>query len=92
MAHLRAFPNYVVGYDSRTVTKTHIPKRHLNFEEPIQGKEFDNTINRIYGESNQQLMTTNNTEYGTGKNKADGVAKIGRKNAKMEREIERQVM
>ena len=92
VAHSRAFPNNVVGYDSRTVTKTHIPKRHLNFEEPIQGKEFDNTTNRIYGESNQQLMTTNNTEYGTGKNKADGVAKIGRKNAKMEREIERQVM
>ena len=29
---------------------------------------FDNTANRIYGESNQQLFTTNNTEYGTGKN------------------------
>lgn len=40
---------------------------------------FDNTANRIYGESNQQLFTTNNTEYGTGKNKADGVARAGRK-------------
>ena len=37
-------------------------------------------------------MTTNNTEYGTGKNKADGVARVGRKNQRMEREIERQVM
>lgn len=84
--------NELVGYVSRTVTKTHIPKRHLNFEEPIEGKEFDITNQRIYGESNQQLMTTNNTEYGTGKNKADGVARIGRKNQRMEREIERQVM
>jgi hypothetical protein len=37
-------------------------------------------------------MTTNNTEYGTAKNPADAVARVGRKNQRMEREIERQVM
>ena len=36
-------------------------------------------------------MNTNNAEYGVGKNKADGIAKIGRKTHNMEKEIERQV-
>ena len=63
----------------------------MDFENPITGKTFDNTQARIYGESNQQIMNTNNTEYGTGKNKADGIARVGRKNQMMEREIERQV-
>ena len=36
-------------------------------------------------------MTTNNTEYGTGRNAADGIARAGRKTQRMEREIERQV-
>ena len=52
---------------------------------------FDNTQNRIYGEQRQELFTTNNTEYGTGRNPADQVARAGRKNQMMEREIERQV-
>ena len=73
------------------MTKTHIPKKHHDFENPIQGKMFDNTANRIYGESNQQLFTTNNTEYGVSKNSTHGIAQVGRKNARMEREIERQV-
>lgn len=75
----------------RTITKTHIPKRHLDFENPIEGKQFDNTANRIHGEHREELMTTNNTEYGTGTNKAHGIARVGRKNQMMEREIERQV-
>jgi len=74
------------------VTKTHIPKKHHDFENPITGPAFDNTSNRIYGESNQQLFNTNNTEYGTGRSKADGIARVGRKNQMMERDIERQVM
>ena len=74
------------------MTKTHIAKKHLDFENPITGKEFDNTNNRIYGESNQQLMNTYNTEYGTGNNPAAAVTRVGRKKEIMEREIERQVM
>jgi len=36
---LREFTN--VG---RTITREHIPKKHLNFEQPIvRAKEFDNT-------------------------------------------------
>ena len=72
----------------RTVTKEHIPKRHLDFENPIYtDKVFDNTSNRIYGESKPEIMTTNNTEYGTAKNSTAGIARIGKKTDIMEREI-----
>ena len=37
-------------------------------------------------------MTTNNTEYGTGKSSTAGITRVGRKTQNMEREIERQVM
>ena len=37
----------------RTVIREHIPKKHLDFENPIQNtKVFDNTVHRIYGEDN----------------------------------------
>jgi len=38
----------------RSVIREHIPKKHLDFENPINttGKRFDNTVDRIYGESN----------------------------------------
>ena len=52
----------------RTVPREHIPKKHLDFENPIKGKNFDNTMVRIYGEANPQIMTTNNTEYGVARN------------------------
>lgn len=73
----------------RTVTREHIPKKHLDFENPIQGKQFDNTMSRIYGESRPEVMTTNNTQYGTGTNPAAGIARVGRKQQIIEREIER---
>lgn len=36
-------------------------------------------------------MTTNNTEYGTGKSTTAGMTRVGRKKQRMEREIENQV-
>ena len=73
---------------NRTVPREHIPKKHLDFENPINTeKVFDNTSNRVYGESRPETMTTNNLEYGTGKNSADGIAMIGRKTKNIEREI-----
>ena len=43
----------------RTITKEHIPKKHLNFEEPIvNNKVFDNTADRIYGEKKVHAMIT----------------------------------
>ena len=52
----------------RTIAREHIPKRHLDFENPIKGKNFDNTNIRIYGEPKPEIMTTNNTEYGVARN------------------------
>ena len=46
----------------RTITKTHIPKRHHDFENPIQGKMFDNTQDRIYGEQQQQIYILSDAE------------------------------
>jgi len=35
----------------RTIAREHIPKKHLDFENPIKtDKIFDNTANRVYGE------------------------------------------
>lgn len=65
--------------EGRTIVREHIPKKHLDFENPIRGKNFDNTSVRIYGEAKPEIMNTNNAEYGVGKNRADGIAKIGRK-------------
>lgn len=61
--------------------REHIPKKHLDFENPIDttGKRFDNTVHRIYGEEDQQRFTTNNLEYGTGKHSSAGIARFGRK-------------
>ena len=76
----------------RTVPREHIPKKHLDFENPIStDKVFDNTANRVYGESRPEIMTTNNLEYGTGKNSAAGIATIGRKTKNIEMEIARKV-
>ena len=64
----------------RTIIREHIPKRHLNFEEPIiTDKKFDNTHDRIYGERKDQLMYTENFYYGKSKNPADSLPMVGRK-------------
>ena len=65
----------------RCITKEHIPKRHLNFEEPIKtDKQFDNTHDRIHGIRNDELMYTENFYYGKSTNPADSLPKVGRKN------------
>ena len=64
----------------RTVTKTHIPKRHLDFENPIIAPGGgDNTADRIYGERNPQPMITETQTLGTGTNPADALPKLGAK-------------
>lgn len=75
----------------RAVIREHIPKRHLNFEEPIKGKEFDNTSNRIYGESKPEIMSTFNHDYGTAKNDAAHIARVGRKTKNFEQDIQRTI-
>ena len=64
----------------RTIVKEHIPKKHLNFEEPINStKKFDNTHERIYGDRKDELMYSESYGYGRGVNPADKLAKIGLK-------------
>mgnify|MGYP001091604644 CR=1 FL=1 len=68
--------------------KEHIPKKHLNFEEPIKtDKVFDNTFNRIYGERKPEPVFTETSLIGTGYNPADNLPKIGRKTLAQEREV-----
>ena len=40
----------VVSVECRTVAREHIPKKHLDFENPIRGKPVERTSDRIYGE------------------------------------------
>jgi hypothetical protein len=72
--------------------REHIPKKHLDFENPINsGKRFDNTVSRVYGEDMQQIYGTHNTSYGVDKNAADGIARVGRKTSNFEAQIREQV-
>ncbi|CDW88912.1 UNKNOWN [Stylonychia lemnae] len=72
----------------RTIIREHIPKRHLNFEEPIiTEKKFDITHDRIYGERKDQLMYTENFYYGKSKNPADNLPRVGRKTINQEKEM-----
>ena len=65
---------------ARTIVKEHIPKRHLNFEEPIAGaKGTDVTAARIYGERQARPMVTETSTLGTGVNPADNLPRVGRK-------------
>lgn len=76
----------------RTIVREHIPKRHLDFENPIKtDKVFDNTVDRIYGLTEQQIMRPTCLDYGTGYNPADDLPKVGRKTQNFEREIALQV-
>jgi hypothetical protein len=58
----------------RTIVREHIPKRHLDFENPIKtDKVFDNTHNRIYGERLETPMVTETYYIGKSVNPADFV-------------------
>ena len=68
--------------------KTHIPKRHCNFEEPIKGAtEFDNTYDRINGNRQDQPMVPESMSVGTGKNPADALPRFGKKTMAAEQEV-----
>jgi len=72
--------------------REHIPKRHLDFENPINtNKQFDSTVHRIYGEIMNSATNPTSTAWGTGKNPANDIARVGRKTQMLEKEIEAQV-
>ncbi len=77
---------------NRTIVKEHIPKRHLDFENPIlTDKVFDNTSNRIYGEKQVQPMLTETYHIGKSFNPADSLPKIGERTKRLEAEIAQKV-
>lgn len=64
----------------RTIMREHIPKRHCDFENPIlTDKVFDNTNARIYGEKHSTNMLPTSNDWGTGKNLASEIPRIGLK-------------
>lgn len=68
--------------------REHIPKKHLQFEEPIKtDKVFDNTHDRIYAEKKDELMYSENYHYGRGVNPADALPRTGLKQKRMEQEM-----
>lgn len=72
----------------RTIIREHIPKRHLDFENPIKTeKVFDNTQNRIYGEKIIVPMITESYYIGKSVNPADYIPKIGKKTLNLEADI-----
>lgn len=72
--------------------REHIPKRHLDFENPIvTDKAFDNTKARIYGEKVNTLLQPTSYDWGTGKNAALDIPRVGLKTQNLERELAAQV-
>jgi len=68
--------------------KEHIPKRHLNFEEPITGaSSYDVTSDRIYGDRIHPSLGTETATIGVSKNPADNLARVGRKQVNMEADV-----
>lgn len=75
----------------RTIVREHIPKRHLDFENPIQCKTFDDTNQRIYGKRTEAEFVATSTAWGTGKNAAHQIPRVGLKSKNFEAQIMQQV-
>ncbi len=72
----------------RTIVREHIPKKHLQFEEPIHvTKKFDTTHDRIHGYRTDEPLYSQNYHYGRGHNKADELPKVGLKSKRLEEEM-----
>lgn len=75
-----------------TITREHIPKKHLDFENAIvTDKVFDNTNGRIYGERLTTSFVPTSNAYGTGRNAADQIPRVGQKSTNFEAEIAAQI-
>jgi hypothetical protein len=68
--------------------REHIPKKHLNFDEPIKtNKVFDDSFKRIYGERKPMPVSTETSLIGTNKNPAEALPKVGKKFISREEEV-----
>jgi len=72
--------------------REHIPKRHLDFDNPIQtNKVFDNTNARIYGGKVSTNMQPTSSDWGTGRNPASEIPRVGLRTQAFEQMIAAQV-
>lgn len=72
--------------------REHIPKRHLDFDNQIQtDKVFDNTNARIYGGKVNTNMQPTSRDWGTGRNPASDIPRVGLKTQAFEQMIAAQV-
>ena len=68
--------------------REHIPKRHHDFENPINtDKVFDDTNARIYGERLNTNFAPTSSAWGTGKNPAHLIPRVGLKTKQYEQQI-----
>ena len=64
----------------------------MDFENAIQtDKVFDNTNARIYGHKITTNMVPTSNDWGTGRNPADQIPRVGRKTEALEKEIAAQI-
>lgn len=59
--------------------REHIPKRHLDWENPIQCKTFDDTNCRIYGKRQEPEFHATSSTWGNGQNAASQIPRVGLK-------------
>lgn len=71
--------------------REHIPKRHLDFENPIQAKAFDNTKDRIHGVQVNDPFVASSSVWGTTRNPASDIPRVGLKSQQFEKQIAAQV-
>lgn len=72
--------------------REHIPKRHHDFENAIvTDKVFDNTNQRIYGERLDTNFNPTSVDWGTGKNPAHQIPRVGLKTKNFEATIRAEV-
>jgi hypothetical protein len=72
--------------------REHIPKKHHDFENAIvTDKVFDNTNQRIYGERLDTNFNPTSVDWGTGKNPAHQIPRVGLKTKNFEATIRAEV-
>lgn len=78
---------------SRSIPKQHVPKKHLDFNTPINNIfPNDVTHERIHGEKVQADFHSETWGIGKGKNKADTLPVRGKRTAELEREIQNKIL
>lgn len=72
----------------RSIIKEHIPKKHLDFENPIvHNKPCEDSKSRIFGELSTNDFSTETKAIGTSYNPADNLPRLGKKRMQCEQDV-----